>query len=1108
MKPTGADPSWTTVDAFVEAFEQAQAGPAPAPLDPFLPPRDHPLYLPVLCELVRVDLEYGWQRGTAPRLDDYLRRFPELAGDKAILEEIAFEEYRQRRQTGEAPAAEEYARRFGIDTAAWPGHPEAEAAAGLQQAALAYRQSRAQPGNWSRSFAAACAAAAERTRVLGSAAAGRLPLDLFRDLHEIDPEMADRLAEGLTELPEVGGQFLNFRLLEELGRGAFGRVFLAQQGELADRPVALKIAADIADESRTLAQLQHTHIVPLYSIHRAGALQAVCMPYFGRTTLADVLRDLARRPALPQSGRDLLTTLRRSQTREQLQSADRKLPSGKPTPDAPSSQSAIGNLQSAISASVPFQKLHGYSYVEAVLWLGCCLADGLAHAHERGIVHRDLKPANILLTDEGQPMLLDFNLSEDTKLRGSLSGAFIGGTLPYMAPEHLEAFTGKGGAPDARSDIFALGIILYELLTCRTPFALPAGALPPARATEEADQAELDELPQRMIADRRRPPPPARIWNRAVSPAAAAILRRCLEPDPARRYQTARALQEDLQRHLEHKPLQHAAEPLRERAGKWLRRNPRLLGRLAAAVAVLVLVVALALGYRAYSLARSEEALTRAQTAADSLAHLREEMQTIKFLVNTWSIEVDERDKGLTLCRQALDHYGVLDDPAWRERPLVAALPDGERQRLPEYLGELLLLLARGRAGLWRHAGGPAPAAEVQAALELNQRAETCYPEKAAPRALWLQRAQLLRLLGQESAARELETEAEGRPLRTAQDYYLTARELTGAHRHGDALPLLREALRRDPQDYWAWFLLGECHEQFGQDEPAIGCYGSCVALAPGSYVAYFNRGMAYLRRRQDDLAGADFDRVLELRPGHAGALLARAAALQGQKKDREALADLTAVLEQGGPTRIYFLRARVRDRLGDRDGAARDWAEGMRREPADEESWGARGWARLGNDPAGALADFDRGLALNPRSLGLLENKAHVLAERLGRTEEGIATLTQLLALYPDNARARRSRGVLHARLGHWDAALQDARDALDRDASPPSRYQVAGIYALCSTQDRRHVETALQLLGDALRGGYGADWLGKDSDLNPIREQPGFKRLLEAAAVLAPGP
>ena len=119
-----------------------------------------------------------------------------------------------------------------------------------------------------------------------------------------------------------------------------------------------------------------------------------------------------------------------------------------------------------------------------MLCLGAQLADGLAHAHARGIVHRDLKPANVLLTDEGRPMLLDFNLSEDTKLRASPEGGRMGGTLPYMAPEQIDAFRSRRGVVDGRCDLFALGVILYELLTGRHPFRVWTGAVEDGRGLD------------------------------------------------------------------------------------------------------------------------------------------------------------------------------------------------------------------------------------------------------------------------------------------------------------------------------------------------------------------------------------------------------------------------------------------------------------------------------------------------------------------------------------------------------------------------------------------------------------------------------------------------
>jgi len=217
--------------------------------------------------------------------------------------------------------------------------------------------------------------------------------------------------------------------------------------------------------------------------------------------------------------------------------------------------------------------------------MGSRLADGLAHAHGRGILHRDIKPANILLTDDGQPMLLDFNLSEDTK--APTAAGPRGGTLPYMAPEHLRAFRGEDAAVDARSDIYALGIILHELLAGRHPF--------------ETFSGRSGSVLERMIAERSAPPAGLRARNSQVSPAVESIVRHCLEPDPARRYQSAAHLHEDLERHLAHLPLRHAPEPsARERAAKWARRHPRL----ASSTSMAILAGVVLLGVLAAFLAR------------------------------------------------------------------------------------------------------------------------------------------------------------------------------------------------------------------------------------------------------------------------------------------------------------------------------------------------------------------------------------------------------------------------------------------------------------------------------------------------------------------------
>ena len=181
-------------------------------------------------------------------------------------------------------------------------------------------------------------------------------------------------------------------------------------------------------------------------------------------------------------------------------------------------------------------------YVEFVLTLVAEIGAGLDHAHQRGIVHRDVKPANILLTDDGRPMLLDFNLSDELVVNGRQSLA-VGGTLPYMAPEHLQAVR-HGGNIDGRSDVYSLGVIMYQLLTGQQPYPLRYGT--------------LDDTLDAMIRDRTTRPASVRQHNRLVSPAVDAIVEKCLASELEQRYAAASELVEDVQRQLADLPLRHA----------------------------------------------------------------------------------------------------------------------------------------------------------------------------------------------------------------------------------------------------------------------------------------------------------------------------------------------------------------------------------------------------------------------------------------------------------------------------------------------------------------------------------------------------------------------
>ena len=524
------------------------------------------------------------------------------------------------------------------------------------------------------------------------------------------------------------------------------------------------------------------------------------------------------------------------------------------------------------------------------------MADGLAHAHEHGILHRDLKPENVLLTEDGQPMLLDFNLSEDTKLRLQRR---------RRHRRHLALHGARAPAPfqqgssdvDARSDVYGLGIILYELLTARHPFPSYSDGVTAA-------------LPQ-MIEDRLKPPPRLRSWNPAVSPAVEAIVRHCLEPEPGQRYQTARELLEDLERQSQNLPLKHVAEPsFRERVRKWARRHPRLtsstsVGILAGAVVIVMGSVVFARGQHLSQL--------QARETRDSF---RNEMQTAQFLLYDRMEDPERVAKGYEQCRAALGHYHVLDDSRhWEQTPDVQNLPPESRQQLRAEVGELLFMSAgavSAGAGLVPgHADKDKP---LELALQFNDDAAKCYEPEQVPRAVWQQRGELLACLQQNEAADELFRKASETPLRTARDRYLAVRLHEKAGNYRKAIPLLEEATRLDPQSFSAWMVKGYCHEVLQQHTEALACYSTCIALRPAVQWAWYNRALAYLNHLQYGPASKDFDQAIQLSATEPEFHLNRALAREGLKDYKGGACgpgqgcrlgfhqDTGILLESGGP--------------------------------------------------------------------------------------------------------------------------------------------------------------------------------------------------------------
>jgi serine/threonine protein kinase len=392
--------------------------------------------------------------------------------------------------------------------------------------------------------------------------------------------------------PEGGHRVEGFQLIEELGSGSFSRVYLAHDVHLAGRQVALKVSRGKCDEWLTLARLQHTNIVPIHSHSKTQiedrTFDLVCMPYFGRVTLNSVIGHKQWSQCL--NGRDIQALL------DQLQ------------PDS---------LVDEAKDSSSRRHLATLSFNQAVAWWGSILAEALRHAHERHVLHRDIKPTNILVTPDCEPMLLDFNLARPTVDSARLIGEdgqelpvlgsaeSIGGTLAYMAPEHIEAMiTGQSRLVDQRADIFALGAVLYEALTRRS-----------GTNASHVQTGSREELLRQTLELRKIPAPALRDLAPDVPQVLDNIIRKCLDPDPARRYVSAAHLGEDLRAIAADKPIRHAYEPIPCR----LRRLARHHSKAAATVTIVTALLVGGPGVHYYRKAESERLERLVRESADDL---------------------------------------------------------------------------------------------------------------------------------------------------------------------------------------------------------------------------------------------------------------------------------------------------------------------------------------------------------------------------------------------------------------------------------------------------------------------------------------------------------
>lgn len=524
------------------------------------------------------------------------------------------------------------------------------------------------------------------------------PLDLERYL-AARPEIADELAElmptlrllvdwselhvaGSSAAAEPGrrrtaaaalpahGVLGDFRIAREIGRGGMGVVYEATQISLGRR-VALKVLPSAAvldpkqlqrfkNEAAAAASLDHPHIVSVHAVGCEHGVHYYAMQYIEGQTLAEVIRQFRRERVLApgtwavDSGQATV-----SMPGEESASSEEAGVQARPA----AAVSTIAELSLAGStekkgrrSSTAVTTRTSANFRTVAQW-GIQAAEALEHAHQTGIVHRDIKPSNLLVNAHGHLWITDFGLAQVEWGTNLTRTGDVLGTLRYMSPEQA---AGDRHVLDHRTDIYSLGVTLYELLTLEPAFA-------------EEDRQRL----ARQIAEEE--PSRPRSHDAAIPVDLETIVLKAMSKEAGRRYVTAQQFADDLKRFLDDRPILARRPTAAEKLAKWTRRHQALVWS-----AIAVLAVALgASGFSAVMIAR-QQARTRqnfatARVAVDEMLSFVGQHQ----LRNTPQMEQIRAD----LLQAALGyHKGFLeqnlDDPELRFEAGMSCLRVAEIQQL------------------------------------------------------------------------------------------------------------------------------------------------------------------------------------------------------------------------------------------------------------------------------------------------------------------------------------------------------------------------------------------------------------------------------------------
>jgi len=458
-------------------------------------------------------------------------------------------------------------------------------------------------------------------------------------LYQAKPRDVDATAN-----PPMPARLGDFRIVREIGRGGMGVVYEAEQISLKRR-VALKVLpfasllderplARFKNEAQAAAQLYHPHIVPVFAVGCERGMHFYVMQLIEGCTLDQFIQ------------------------RPRAEAAD-------PVPPDTTTRVAITKVQPTSSAAL--QRFHRYArwFIQA--------AEALDHAHNQGIVHRDIKPSNLMISEADDLWVTDFGLARTQRDASMTASGELLGTLRYMSPEQLRS---KPGIVDHRTDIYSLGLSLYELIAQRP-------ALPGQTHQELVRQIEHEE------------PISLRRLDASVPRDLASIVAKAICKLPEGRYASAQELSDDLRNFMAGRPTQARPATWRDQGEKWIRRHARLAAAVGMGLMLILVCGAVSTGMVWRARMDTDRALVLAsENHLRAEAHLHDARQVVDQVFTGVATQLGEVPGAEPIRRQllnqALAYYQKFAqqgsaDPAVRSETASAHYRCG---RINEQLGD------------------------------------------------------------------------------------------------------------------------------------------------------------------------------------------------------------------------------------------------------------------------------------------------------------------------------------------------------------------------------------------------------------------------------------